>query len=342
MATGLCVTLMDVHDAAARICGHVRTTPLLESPLLDDLLGFRLLLKAESLQYTGSFKARGAFNQVLQLTGEEMAEGIVAFSSGNHAQGVAYAASRVSVPTTILMPHDAPKLKMRNTQTYGAEIVTYNRETEDRYVVGERLVRERGGRLIHSYEDPRTIAGQGTVGLEIFKQARELCAQPDAIVVNCCGGGLASGIAVTLDLYENRPGLFTAEPQGFDDARLSLATGEIFKNERTTGSICDALLMPSVGLNNFRILRHHKARGLAASDEDVMAAMSIAHEHFGLVLEPSGAVGLACTILNRAAFQHQTAVVVASGGNVDPERYADMLIRGRMIQDRLLTPFPRA
>jgi threonine dehydratase len=337
METKLCINLADIHDAASRIAGRISETPLLESLALNKALGFRLLLKAEYRQVTGSFKARGAFNQVLQLTDGEKVRGIVAFSSGNHAQAVAYASRELGVAATILMPHDAPQIKIEKTRSYGAQIVTYNRNTEDRYVVGDKLLREHGGRLIHSYDDPRTVAGQGTVGLEIFKQTKELGIEPAAIVVNCCGGGLAAGVALTTDLYKNKPTLITAEPEDFDDARRSLESGRLIKNEKINGSICDALMMPVIGTDNFAVLQHYQARGLAASDENVESAMALAADHFeGIMLEPGGAAGLACACLNREKFRDQTVVVVASGGNVDAERYAGMVQHGRANYSKLL------
>ncbi len=335
------VSLQNVQNAAARICGYVRQTPLLESSLLNEVLGFRLLVKAECLQVTGSFKARGGFNQLLQLDEETKRQGIIAWSSGNHAQGVAYAAQKLGIKATILMPHDAPQLKMENTRRYGAEIVTYNRDTEDRNEVGNRLTAERGLHLIHSYDAERTIAGQGTVGLEIYNQTCEQGISPDALIVNCCGGGLSSGIAVTCGLYEKPPMLYTSEPQFFDDARRSLASGTMMKNDRVSGSICDALLMPNMGIKPLQILLHHGAQGLTASDDDAQAAMHVALEYFKLVLEPGGAVSLAAAFLNRQQFQGKTVVAVASGGNVDPDAYIDMLRRGRVHRAKLLPQLGR-
>jgi len=339
-------SLEDVKDAALRIQGHVRQTPLLESALLNEELGFRLLLKAECLQVTGSFKARGAFNQLLQLTEAEKTSGVVAISSGNHAQAVAYVARELEIRAAIVMPSDAPRLKMKNTRSYGAEIVIYDRDTEDREAVGERLLAERGGRFIHPYNDPRTAAGQGTVGLEIFEQTTERGIVPDALIVNCCGGGLAAGIAVTRDLYKQPPLFYVAEPEEFDDAQRSLASSVLCSNAKKTGSICDALLAPHMGEGNFEILRRHHATGLTATDEEVEAAMTIAAEHFKIVLEPSGAVGFAAAIRNRARFKGQTVVVVGSGGNVDAAHYAEHLEHGERNRGRLLalakTPFVSA
>jgi threonine dehydratase len=329
MTIPLSTTLADVQSAAARIRGHVVTTPLLEAPLLEKLLGYRLLIKAENTQVTGSFKVRGAFNQVAQLTADEKEKGVIAISSGNHAQAVAYAAASFGVKATIVMPHDAPKLKLENTKRYGAEVVTYNRDTEDREEVGRKIGTERGLRMIHPYNDPRTIAGQGTCGLEIFEQTKTKGVTPDAVLINCSGGGLAAGIALTRELYgHKKPAIYTTEPDTFDEMRTSLEIGEIVHNMKPSGSICDALLAMSPGTNTFAILGAEKAQGFAASDACVEAAMSMAAEFFKLVLEPGGAVSLACACLNRKLFRGKTVIAVASGGNVDPDAYTGMITRG--------------
>ncbi len=308
---------------------YILRTPLLNSPLLDQELGFRLFVKAECLQPAGAFKVRGAFNQILQLSDEEKRAGIMAVSSGNHAQAVAYAAKKFGVAAAILMPHDAPSLKMDNTRAYGAEVITYDRNTGDREKIAKDLAQERKLRLIHPYNDPRTIAGQGTSGLEIFEQTKEMGITPDAILVNCSGGGLASGIALTRELYKTPPQIYTTEPRLFNDMQRSLDSGTPATNDKLTGSICDALLAPTPGGNTLPILLHHKAKGLSATDEEVEAAMNIAAVHFKLVLEPGGAVGLACACLNRQKFKGKTVVVVASGGNADPAEYPRMLERGQ-------------
>ncbi|MGE3622319.1 MAG: threonine/serine dehydratase [Bdellovibrionales bacterium] len=332
------LSFKDVQQAAACIAGHIVTTPLLYSPLLDKQLGFRLLVKAENVQVTGSFKVRGAFNQMAQLTDQEKKNGVIAISSGNHAQAVAYAAGVFGVKTTIVMPHDAPRLKLDNTRRYGAEVVTYNRDTEDREQVGAKLSRERGLRMIHPYNDARTIAGQGTAGIEIFEQAKARGLTADAILINCSGGGLAAGVALTRDLYGDKPpDIYTAEPDTFDEMRASLEAGKILHNQKPSGSICDALLAMSPGTHTFPILLDRNAKGLAASDICIEAAMSVAAEYFKLVLEPGGAVSLACACLKRDMFQEKTVVAVASGGNVDPEAYTAMIRRGYSNRSMILT-----
>jgi len=329
MNHALPASLKDVQEAATRLQGHIITTPLVEAPLLEKELGFRLLVKAENTQLTGSFKVRGALNQILQLTKEEKQKGVIAISSGNHAQAVAYAAATAGTKATIVMPQDAPQLKLNNTRRYGAEIVTYNRDTDDREEIGQRIARERGLCMIHPYNDGRTIAGQGTCGIEIFEQMKAKGASPAAILVNCSGGGLAAGISLSRDLYsDEKPMIYSTEPEYFDDMKLSLESGGIVKHNKTSGSICDALMAMSPGDKTFSILRHQKARGFAASDAQTEAAMSLAAEYFKLVLEPGGAVSIACACLNRDMFRGKTVVAVGSGGNVDPGVYTGMLERG--------------
>lgn len=321
------VTLADVQAAEARIAPHIATTPLLEAPLLNEQLGFRLLVKAENLQLTGAFKVRGAFNHILQLDEEERRRGVIAVSSGNHAQAVAYAAQSQGVPATIVMPRDAPQVKLERTRRYGATILLYDRESEDRDAVAQALASQQGLRIVHPFDDPRTIAGQGTIGLEMFRQTRERGVAPDAIVAGCSGGGLASGLALTLDLYARNPRLFTAEPEDFDDMRRSLASRAFAVNEKRSGSICDALLAPTPGRNTLPILLERRVEGLAASDAEIEAAMNAAAGAFNMVLEPGGAAALACALAERDRFAGQTVVVVASGGNIDTADYAGILGR---------------
>ncbi len=321
------VTLADVQAAETRIAPHIVTTPLLEAPLLNEQLGFRLLVKAENVQLTGAFKVRGAFNHILQLDEAERRQGVIAVSSGNHAQAVAYAAHSQGVPATIVMPHDAPRVKLERTKRHGATIVLYDRESQDRDAVAQALASKRGLRIVHPFDDPRTIAGQGTIGLEVFRQTRERGLAPAAIVTGCSGGGLASGIALTLALYDRTPRLFTAEPADFDDMRRSLASGALAVNEKRSGSICDALLAPTPGRNTLPILLDRRVEGLSASDAEVETAVSVAAGFFNMVLEPGGAAALACALGERERFAGQTVVVVASGGNIDTADYAAILGR---------------
>ena len=233
-----------IRAAAARLEGHARETPLLSSPFLDEIAGRRVLVKAECLQHTGSFKYRGARSALSALDPELRARGVIAFSSGNHAQGVARVAAEFGVPAVIVMPADAPALKIANTRDLGAEVVLYDRATEDRDAIGAALAAERGLTLVKPFDEPQVIAGQGTAGLEIARQARAAGVERADVLVCCGGGGLTSGIALTL--AAEAPGLTVrpVEPEGFDDVRRSLESGRIERNDRLTGSVCDAIITP--------------------------------------------------------------------------------------------------
>ena len=244
----------DVRAAAKRIAGHARRTPLLAGTPLDALTGGKVLLKLETLQHTGSFKFRGAWNRLSQLGAAERAAGVVAFSSGNHAQGVAEAARRLGIRATIVMPSDAPAMKMRNTLAMGAEVVQYDRVRESREEIAARLAAERGATLVPSFDDPDVIAGQGTVGLEIAEQAAALGATLDDMIVCASGGGLTAGIAIVLAELAPQARVYTAEPQDYDDHRRSLESGRRQRNEPgAPTSICDALLAPMPGELTFAI-----------------------------------------------------------------------------------------
>ncbi|MBI3419282.1 MAG: threonine/serine dehydratase [Proteobacteria bacterium] len=319
--------LSDIQQAAKRLAGKTVLTPLLEAPLLNDVLGGRLLVKAECLQRTGSFKARGAFNALLQLPQECKNRGVVAFSSGNHAQGVAYAARSLGVPATIVMPRDAPPLKIANTKAYGASVVLYDRETESREKIGADLANKHGLTLIRPFDDPHVIAGQGTVGLEIAQQCKEIGAVPEHVLVPCSGGGLASGIAIAI--HASFPGtqIHVVEPEGFDDAVRSLASGRRETNTKKSGSICDALMADAVGDITLPILRKERVTGLAVSDEESLKAMGVAARYLKIMLEPGGAVALAAALFGKLAVKNRTVVVVASGGNGAPFLQAEAISR---------------
>jgi threonine dehydratase len=315
----------DVRAAAARIVGHARRTPLLAGTPLDDLTGGRILLKLETLQHTGSFKFRGAYNRLAQLDAAQRAAGVVAFSSGNHAQGVAAAARLLGVPATIVMPADAPQVKMRNTLALGAEVVTYDRLRESREEIAARLATERGAVLVPSFDDPDIIAGQGTVGLEIADQAADLGARIDDVVVCVSGGGLVAGIALALHALSPGTRVWSAEPEGHDDHRRSLASGRRETNAPGTRSICDALLAPSPGELTFEVNRRLLAGGVAASDADVRGAIAFAARTLKLVVEPGGAVALASVLAGRFDARGRTVAVVLSGGNIDDALLRDVL-----------------
>ena len=315
----------DVRAAAARIAGHARRTPLLAGTPLDGITGGRILLKLETLQHTGSFKFRGAYNRLAQLDPAQRAAGVVAFSSGNHAQGVAAAARLLGVPATIVMPADAPRVKMQNTLALGAEVVTYDRLRESREEIAARLAAARGAVLVPSFDDPDIIAGQGTVGLEIADQAADLGVRLDDVVVCTSGGGLVAGIALALHALSPGTRIWSAEPAGHDDHRRSLASGRRETNAPGTRSICDALLAPSPGELTFEINRRRLAGGVAASDTEVRNAIAFAARTLKLVVEPGGAVALASLLAGQLDASGRTVAVVLSGGNIDDELLRDVL-----------------
>ena len=314
-----------IQAAAARMRGHARVTPLLSSPFLDEIAGRRVLVKAECLQHTGSFKYRGAWSAVSALNEGTRARGVIAFSSGNHAQGVALVARQHGVAAVIVMPHDAPAIKVANTRALGAEVVLYDRATEDRDAIGAQLAAERGLTLIRPYDDPEVIAGQGTVGLEIAVQAAEAGVTVGDVLVCCGGGGLSSGVA--LALAATAPGLRVrpCEPEGFDDMARSLAAGKPQRNAALSGSVCDAIVTPEPGRLTFPILMGLAGPGLVVSDAEALRAVALAWLRLRVVLEPGGAVALAAALFRRDQVQGDAVVVIASGGNVDTAVFARAL-----------------
>jgi len=316
-------SLTMIRAAAGRLHGHARLTPLLNAPLLDRIAGRRIYVKAECLQLTGSFKFRGAWSALTALDPETRARGVIAFSSGNHAQGVAHAAALHGVPAVIVMPADAPAIKIANTRAYGAEVVLYDRTTQDRDAIGTDLASARGLTLIKPYDEPQVIAGQGTTGLEIATQAAEAGIDTATVLTCCGGGGLTAGIALAL---ENTPfHVRPAEPENFDDTARSLAAGRRETNATLTGSICDAIITPSPGQITFPILQRLCGPGLVVTDDQALHAMALAFTHLRIVVEPGGAVALAAAIFGRDL--PDTVICTASGGNVDPVLFATTLQR---------------
>ncbi|MGO4854428.1 threonine ammonia-lyase [Phaeovulum sp. W22_SRMD_FR3] len=314
-------TRADVLAAATRIKGHVLRTPLLNSAALDALAGRRIHLKAECLQPTGSFKARGAWAALSALPEAVRARGILAFSSGNHAQGVARAAAAYGVPAVIVMPADAPQVKIANTRALGAEVVLYNRLTEQREVIGAALSESRGLTLVKPYDEPEVIAGQGTIGLEILE---DMPAGWAGEVITCCGGGgMTAGIALALEGSAMR--VRPAEPAGFDDTARSLASGSVQRNATLGGSVCDAIVTPEPGQITFPILQRLCGPGLVVSDDEALQAMVLAFRHLRVVLEPGGAVALAAALFRPDLGEE--VVVIGSGGNVDEAIFAEALAR---------------
>lgn len=319
------VTLADIRAAADRLQGQAVLTPLLESPALNERLGGRVLLKPETLQRAGAFKFRGAYNRLSQLTAEERQRGVVAFSSGNHAQGVALAARLVGCPALIVMPSDSPTVKVEGTRGFGAEIRFYDRFTEDRVAIADEIAAERGCVVVPSYDDPHIIAGQGTLGLEIVEQATAAGASLDTLI--CCvgGGGLIAGTSTAVKALSPATAIWGVEPAGFDETRRSLASGRRETIDKDARSICDALLTPIPGELTFPIIQANLAGIVAVSDAEVAEAMRYAFSTLKLVVEPGGCVALTAALTGRIDLRGRTAAIVLSGGNVDPALFARVL-----------------
>ena len=318
-------TAADVDAAAVRLRGIALRTPLISSPVLDALTGGRIFLKAETLQRTGSFKFRGAYNKLSTIAEGSRAGGVVAFSSGNHAQGVAAAAKLLSMPAVIVRPAAAPRPKRERTAQLGAEVVLYDRARDDREAIARGIADERHAVLVPPYDDPLIIAGQGTAGREIVEDLAAQGLAPDLVIVNASGGGLTAGIALTVKSRVPAARVLTAEPAGFDDHARSFASGRREKNDAVTGTICDALMAQSPGRITFEINRALVGGGVAASDEEVGRAVAFAFRELKLVVEPGGAVGLAALLAGRIDVRGRIAVAVLSGGNVDPELFSRLV-----------------
>ena len=314
-------TAADIDAAALRLAGVALRTPLVTSPVLDAMTGGQIFLKAETLQRTGSFKFRGAYNKLAAIPLEQRLGGVVAYSSGNHAQGVAAAARLLGMPAVIVMPHDAPKPKRERTAALGAEVVLYDRERDDREAIAQRIAAERGAVLVPPYDDALIIAGQGTAGREIIEDLAALGLVPDVVVVTASGGGLTAGIAIAVKARVPQAVLYTAEPQGFDDHARSFRSGRREKNAALSGTICDALMARTPGEITFAINRTLVGQGVSASDEEVAAAVAFAFAELKLVVEPGGAVALAALMKGKIDVKGKVAVGVLSGGNVDPELF---------------------
>ena len=318
---GYACSLDDIKAAAARINSHVINTPLLENRLLNQLLAARVLIKAECLQHAGAFKYRGAINHILQLDAAEREAGVFAWSSGNHAQGVAAAAQGQGVKATILMPEDAPKIKVSNTRGYGAEVIFYDRYSQNREDIGRKLAAELGASIIAPYDNPRVIAGQGTVGLEILEQT----ASADMVLAPCGGGGLCAGSSMAIRAQRPEIEFYAVEPEAFDDTRRSLQTGERQSADSSQTSICDSIMTPMPGELTFPINQRYLSGGLTVSEQAVRAAVKFAWQTLKLVVEPGGAVALAALLSEQIEIKGKTVVIVLSGGNIDPELFADII-----------------
>src|SRR5687767_7958499 len=314
-------TAADVDTAARRLAGVALRTPLISSPVLDGATGARVFLKAETLQRTGSFKFRGAYNKLSSIAPEKRAGGVVAFSSGNHAQGVAHAAKLLNMPAVIVMPADAPRPKRERTKAFGADVVLYDRDKEDREAIARELADKRGATLVPPYDDPFIIAGQGTAGREIMEDLGALGLKPDVVVIGASGGGLAAGISLAIKARAPDAKIYTAEPEGFDDTARSFKSGKHEKNARLSGTICDALMSNTPGNITFAINRNLIGEGITATDEEVARAVAFAFRELKLVVEPGGAIGLAALLAGRPDVKGKIVVAVLSGGNVDPELF---------------------
>lgn len=318
------VTSDDVIQAAARLAGQAVQTPLLRNAYLDELTGCKVLVKPECLQVAGAFKFRGAYNRMAQLDVQERSRGVVAWSSGNHAQGVAAAASRLGVAATIVMPADAPVIKLENTRRWGADVVLFDRYREQREAIAADLMNRTGALPVPPYNHPQVIAGQGTVGLEIARQSQAAQQSPDVVLVPCGGGGLVAGCALGLVAGGSKAAVFSVEPEGFDDTARSLASGQRERNAPEARSICDALMAPTPGELTWTLNRRLLAGGLAVSEAEVVRAMVFAWRELKLVVEPGGAVALAALLAGRVP-RGRCVAIVLSGGNADPAAFAGWL-----------------
>jgi len=314
-----------VLAAAERLAGQVVHTPMLRNRWLDETTGRQVLIKPECLQHTGSFKFRGAFNRLCQLTPDQRAQGVIAWSSGNHAQGVALAARLMNIPARIVMPADAPEIKRLNTEAYGAQVIAYDRFTEDREQIAYDLAAREGGVIVPSYDDSDIIAGQGTAGAELFQDAAIQGYAVDAFLVCASGGGLVAGCALAAEGLSPKTAVYSVEPEAFNDHQRSLISGSRETVVPGVHSICDALLAPSPGALTFSVNQTRLAGGLSVTDEEVRRAMVFAFDRLKLVLEPGGAVALAALLAGKVPEHHHTVAIMLSGGNVDPDLYSEII-----------------
>ncbi|MEP0357072.1 MAG: threonine/serine dehydratase [Paraglaciecola sp.] len=320
------IDILEIKEAADRIATQAVRTPIIESAQLNADTGARVLIKAECLQRSGSFKFRGAYNRLSQLSQAQRRAGVVAWSSGNHAQGIAAAAQILKIPATIVMPLDAPEIKMQKTKEYGAEIVTYDRYTQSREDIGKALSKERGATLVPSYDDHHIITGQGTVGLEFLEQSLALGYEIEQLLVCCGGGGLIAGTASAFSQLSPDTAVYSVEPDSFDDHKRSLISGTRESNAPDARSICDALLAPEPGSMTFPINHALLTAGLSVSDAEVRDAMKYAFSTLKLVIEPGGAVALAAVLAGKLDVKGKTVGVVVSGGNVDPVVFSESIL----------------
>ena len=319
------VTSADIDAAARVIAPYAVRTPLLSPSVLNERMGTRIFLKPEMLQRTGSFKFRGAFNKLSSIPQEARGGGVVAFSSGNHAQGVAHAAQLLGMQATIVMPADAPLSKRERTRAYGAEVVLYDRDREDREAISREIADKRGATLVRPYDDPFVIAGQGTVGREICEDMAALGVAPDIVIAPASGGGLVAGVATAIKARYPQALVMSGEPEAFDDHARSLRAGKREPHSNKGRTICDALMASIPGEITFAINSRLLAQGVTASDAEVGTAVGFAFRELKLVVEPGGAVGLAALLAGRLDIGGKNVVIVLSGGNVDAEMFARLI-----------------
>jgi len=319
------VSAADIDAAARVVAPFAVRTPLLSFPVLDERAGTKVFLKPEMLQRTGSFKFRGAFNKLSSIPQASRGGGVVAFSSGNHAQGVAAAAKILNMQATIVMPKDSPLTKRERTKAYGAEVVLYDRDKEDREAIASGIAGKRGATLVRPYDDPFVIAGQGTAGREIAQDMTARGIAPDIVVAPASGGGLIAGVATAVKARFPNAELIVAEPEGYDDHGLSLRAGHREAHHAAGRTICDALMAAIPGQMTFSINSRLLAKGVTASDEEVGAAVAFAYRELKLVVEPGGAVGLAALLAGRIDARGKNVVIVLSGGNVDADLFAKLV-----------------
>jgi threonine dehydratase len=318
------VEFTDIEKAAERLAPVAVETPLLRSPALDELAGGAIWIKPENLQVTGSFKFRGAYNMMSQLSAEEKKRGVVAFSSGNHAQAVAACGGMLGIETTIVMPEDAPTVKIENTRRLGGKTVLFDRYSEDREAIAHGIAAESGNVVVPAFDHEHIIAGQGTVGLELMRQCSDRGVTPDQVLVSCSGGGLIAGTSVAIKAISPETNVYPVEPEDFDDTARSLISGERERNDPAARSICDALQTESPGKLTFPINRELLGAGLVVSDEEVREAVRFAFRNLKLVVEPGGAVALAAVLSGKIETRDRVTAIVLSGGNVDVELFASI------------------
>ena len=322
-------TFGDIVAARQRLGALACRTPLIEHPALNAAVGARVLLKAENLQRVGAFKFRGAYNKIAQVDKAAYPGGVVACSSGNHAQGVAAAATLRGLKSTIVMPADAPRLKIERTKAFGGEVVAYDRTTEDRDAIARELCEKHTAAYVHPFDDPDVIAGQGTAGLEMMEQAEALGVALDIVLVGASGGGLIGGISLAVKEKSPATQIWSVEPAGFDDLARSLEKGARQRNTALAGSICDALLAVTPGELTFEMAKRHLVGGISVTDEEAKAAVRFAFRELKLVLEPGGAVSLAAILAKKLPFEGKTVAAVLSGGNIDPTLFSEIILETR-------------